>query len=138
MRPSRYLAAAMIVLYGATLVLLMLYALPWWLKSLIATAIMASFWFSWRRHVILSSPKAVTEVQWTGDEWRVYTAPGRETAASLLGTTFVHHRFLVLNFKVPGERWIWPVLILPDSTEADYFRRLVLGVRRASSPQNTP
>ena len=130
---SRRLAMLMVLLYGGALLLLMFFAVAWWWKAAIAVAIAASCGLNWRQHVMLRGRRAVTEIRWNGSDWRLTTAVGQDIAASLLGTTFVHHWLVVLNFKVVGQRGMWPVLIFPDGADPDDFRRLTVRVRRMLS-----
>ena len=130
---SRRLAMLMVLLYGGALLLLMFFAVAWWLKAVIAVTMVVSWGLSWRQHVMLRGRRAVTEIRWNGSDWRLSTAMGQDIVASLLGTTFVHHWLVVLNFKVAGQRRMWPVLIFPDGADPDDFRRLTVRVRRMLS-----
>jgi toxin CptA len=91
----------------------------------VAVGAFAVSWLWLRRHPALGfGQRALQRLLWNADgSWLVEDAEGRKSEAQLLGSTYVHPRLMVLNFKLNiGSRRTR--LILGDEAEPELLRRL--------------
>ncbi len=70
----------------------------------------------------------------TKGELTASTRAGTEYAVDVLSNTFVASYLTVLNYRVGGKRGQRSILLLPDNTDADAFRRLRVWLRWARQP----
>lgn len=72
-------------------------------------------------------------IVWGSDnDWQLVKHNGKRYDAYLLGSSYVHRQLLVLNFKLRGKSWYnryQTLILLPDSVDADCFRRLCVRLR---------
>ncbi len=120
---SRRLALGIMLAHGGAAAIAMTLALPDWFKLGLGSALVLSFWWSWYWH-ILHRGDAVTEAVLYGDgSWLVTTA-GRGTSRALLASdSFAQPWLTALLFTFEDGRRR-TLLLLPDNSEADAFRRL--------------
>jgi toxin CptA len=111
--------------HGAAIALLWPLALPGWIKGLLAAALCASLAFHVRRDARLAAPQSIVgfEVGEDGSSL-LRTRNGNALEARLLPDSFVTPYLCVLGFKPAGRRFARYVTLLPDSLDADAFRRL--------------
>lgn len=126
-RPSRYLAHTGLILHGGALAVLAALALPWWAVLGVSGAVLGNFVLFFRTHVLRASAHAVVKLIW--DErggWTVVTPRGPVDAV-LSADSVVYPRLVILRF-VTGGGWFarrrLSVILLPDSLDAETFRRL--------------
>lgn len=96
-------------------------------KLAAAALLLITFW-SWYRahrlHCQHRGPKAIRRLQWQSDgHWLLENRQQQNLPATLLPSSYLHPRLLILNFKLQdgGRR---NVLLLPDSLDAQTLRRL--------------
>lgn len=133
LRGSFLLGGLCLVGYGAALVWLFSFAIPFWIKLLILPLVLVSFVTACRRHVLFNAPEAISELSWAGGaDWLLYEVSGQALDARLLGSSFAHPWLVVMNFRVEGERRIRSVVMFPDSCDTTSYRRLLTKMRRLS------
>ena len=134
LKRSFLLAAALLFIHGGALVWLFAFALPMWVKLLVAIAIITSLLLQLRCHLLQKGGRAVMGLLWDGgDEWQLQRVQGEVSNAHLLGSSFVSPWLIVLNFKIETSRRMLPVIIMTDAIDSTSFRRLTSKLRRVGS-----
>lgn len=86
--------------------------------------------FYLRRMALLRSPQSIVAIEIGEDgKFAFQTLDGRWHAARLRQSSFVSPWLTVLNLSPENARWMRNVVILPDSVQADEFRRLRVWLR---------
>lgn len=130
LRPSRMLAAILAAVHCAAIILVVLVPLPQWLKAAAITALLVSLAFYVWQTALLRSPHAVVAIEVASDEtFSVQTRRGDWLGCEVLGSTYVASFLTVLNLREPEKRTVRHVVVLPDSMDADDFRRLRVWLR---------
>ncbi len=113
-------------MYGGALVWLWAFELSVAIKLLVSVFILGGFIFHQRQYVLRKGKRSVYGLLWDSDDaWSLRIASGEEVKASLLGSSFVCPWLIILNFKPEEGGRMWPVIIMPDSTDSTSFRRLI-------------
>ena len=128
-RPSRQLAAFLLVAHGAALAVVFAIPLEWYWRALLALAVVGGFAHALSAHVLYLAPWAVREVTWDSDgTWALTLVSGERVVARLLPSTYVTVRLLVLSFR--QGRWRHRALVLAaDALEPNLLRRLRVRLR---------
>ena len=137
LKPSLYLATVLTTAHFASAVVLIPLSMPLEAKLTIAGAIGVSLVHSvWRAALLRSRASLVAVELRKGGGIGVQTRDGRWHAARLLGTTYVTSQLTVLNLRMEGRRVARHVVLVPDTTDPDCFRRLrvLLRWRYGESP----
>ncbi len=122
---SRVLAALLMLAHSGALALLALLPLAWWVRMLLAGALLCSLWLTLNRHALRRGKRAITRLLWESDEsWLLQGADGKERRARLKPGSYVSPRLVILNFDA-GRRPC-SVVLLPDAVEAESLRKLRL------------
>lgn len=121
-RPSRWHAALLAVVHLLALVALALSGVQIWLAVALGVAVLASFAYTLRRFAMLRDARSVVRVEWRADGWRLALRSG-ESVTAHLESSVVLGWLVVMNFR-DATRTHFPVTVLPDSVDADAFRRL--------------
>ena len=117
LRPSRIYPAILALAHGLALLGIWLAALPVWTKALAAAALFAGAVWSWRENV--NSPRGLRVSQ----SGQVELLDGEWWAAGILGRPVVLPWLVSLTLE--GDAGTKRrLVVLPDSTEADLFRKL--------------
>jgi toxin CptA len=125
LKPSRHLAVMLALLHLAALGSLFSLDLPAWLRLIAACAVILSAVSATRRHALLLSPYSVRELTLGADGSVEATSPVRNSfPAAISPQSTVFPWLVVLLLDAPGSRRLVPVVILPDSLQADEFRAL--------------
>ena len=130
LRPSRTLGLILLSIHAAAMTVLLPLMAPLWGKLLLAAAILISLTQNLRRHVLLVRPQSIIQLVWqrTG-EWSLMRRDGVVQEAQLLPSTFVHHRLMVLNFRL-RQPWRRPsVVLFDDAASATTLRHLRVRLR---------
>ena len=128
-RPSRRLAAYLLVVHCAALAVVLAIPLDWYWRTGLAALVLAGLIFAVAAHVLYLVPWAVREVSWASDgTWWLTLVSGDLVKARLLPSTYVTGRLLVLNFRC-GRWWPRAMVLLPDALDADLLRRLRVRLR---------
>ncbi len=124
LRPSRYLAAVLVVVHGSALAVLFPLTLPVWAKAALAIVILFSLAYHLRRDALLSSRIAVMALLLEEEQAVLTLRGGDQLAGQVLRNTLVTPFLTVLNVRPQGARLARSVVILPDSMDAETFRQL--------------
>lgn len=99
--------------------------IPYLIKLVIVTCILAGLVVHVRRHLFRTCKRAVVNLVWKAQgEWLLETSAGEIVTAKLLGSSFVTPWLIILNFKPKQGGRMWPVVIMPDNVDSTSFRRL--------------
>jgi toxin CptA len=132
LKPSRSLAAVLIVAHVAAGATLWPLDVPAWGKLSLAALMAMSLAFTVRRHALLASAASVRSIEiHEEDRAAVHTRAGGWQEARVLGTTYVSPLLTVLNFRVAGRVFAQHAVIVPDNVDGDAFRRLRVLLRWA-------
>lgn len=128
--PSRALAVLLIVVHLGTAAVLVPLDLALWVKVSLALCVATSLAHSLCRHALLKTCGSVTGIE-LGDRSnaRVLTRDGHWREADVLGTTYVSSLFTVLNLRLKASRLARHVLLVPDNSDSEDFRRLRVVLR---------
>ena len=122
--PSRRLAVFLVTAHAAALLVCLLLPLALQWRLLLAVAIAASLVDTLRTHAWRVSPRAVVAADvLPGRPWVLHRHNGTEVPARLLGSSFVHPRLLVLNFR-SGRFMRCNLVLAEDAADADLLRQL--------------
>lgn len=123
-KPSRSLAAIFVLAHGAALAALIPLTFPAWAKVALAPVILFSLWHHLRRDALLSEPYSCAALVLEKGEAILILRDGRSLAGMVSRDSVVTPFLTLLNIKTG--RWLLSrsVAILPDSMDAESFRRL--------------
>jgi toxin CptA len=127
------LAAFLLVAHGAALGVVLAVPLEWYWRVLLAVAVVGGLVHALGAHVLYLFPRAVREATWDSDgTWILTLVSGEREEASLLPSTYVTARLLVLSFRCA--RWRHRALVLAtDALEPNLLRRLRVRLRLAGA-----
>lgn len=133
LRSSRQLAMALLLIHGALMVAVLNLSLPPWGLIGLASAVIVSLLHTFNHHVMGRGARSVCSMLWDSDgEWSLMTCRGHKAAVSLAPSSYVHPRFMLLNFASrEGEHYNVP--LLTDSLDDRTFRKLVIRLRFETS-----
>ena len=130
LRPSRRLAAILILAHVATGGLLLALSLPSWLTATVSVILLFSAVCCVRRYALLCGPGAITALAFSNREAIQLTLrDGSTHAGHVLGSSTVGTALAILNIALAGRRRPVHVLLLGDSLAAEDFRRLRVWLR---------
>lgn len=123
LRPSKWHCLLLSVVHLLALVALALAGLAPILAIAVGAVVVISFVHSLRRFGLLRDRRSVVRVTWHEGRWQLVLGAGTIMPVDLSATLVVLGWLIVVNFRdAAGTRY--PVVLLPDSTSADEFRRL--------------
>ena len=130
---SRRLAAFLLVAHGAAVAVAVSIPLDWYWRVVLVVVVLSSLLYALGAHYLYLIPRAVREATWGADgTWTLILVSGERVEASLLPSTYVTARLLVLNFRCG--RWQHRALVLPhDALDANLQRRLRVRLRLAGA-----
>ena len=136
LQPSRILAAILVFAHGAAMAMVALAGMPLWLELIAIAALVASLVFDVRQTALLRAPDAVIGLEITADDrFSIQTRRGGWIGCEVLGSTYVTSFLTILNLKVIDSGRNTRAVILPDSLNAEDFRKLRVWLRWASLPK---
>ena len=113
-----------------------LVSVPLWIKAIAIAALAASFIFEIRQTVLVRAPDAVVALEIASDDTlSIQTRRGDWIECEVLGSTYVTSFLAIMNLKEQGSGRTRRAVILPDSIEAEDFRKLRVWLRWK---RNTP
>jgi toxin CptA len=137
LRPSRVLAAILIVAHGAAIAAVVAVDMPLWLKLIAAAALILSLFLTVRREALLLTPDAAVALEISADDvLSIQTRRGEWLECEVLGSTYVMSFLSILNLRQTDGGATTRIVILPDSIAAEDFRKLRVWLRwgRARGP----
>ena len=130
LRPSRTLFWVLTVSHLGAAGLLTASRLPPWAAVALTACVLASYIWLVSRHALLRQAGAVVCLLWgKGNEWRVSSRSGAEILARLSPESFVRPWMTVLLLRPEGGGHTRSVVIMPDTLDAEVFRRLRVRLR---------
>jgi hypothetical protein len=126
-QPSRFLVILLVAMHGMAVAIVLLLDLPWEWKSVLLTAILASWLYYLLRDARLRLPSSCIGLL-LGDQGEGGTMllrrDGRQVPCRILPASVVTPYLTVLIILVEGARFKRTLVILPDSLNAGLFRQL--------------
>ncbi len=123
-RPSRLMAAWLLLVTVAALLVLWLMPLPGWLSLFITSTVLFWLLMTWRKQVRRCHLDAVRSLVWgAGRQCRLMLHSGQQQVVELASRAFILPWLVILYFESP----LWrpqQLVLLPDMLDADVFRRL--------------
>jgi hypothetical protein len=121
---SRQLAAGLLLLHGLALLLTVLLPLHWVFKVMLIFLIAGSLFHYRRRRLVQPGDRVVTAIECSGEgEWILCDALGASEPATLCGSSYIHPRLIILNFRTAaGARR--SLCLTSDKVEREQLRRL--------------
>jgi toxin CptA len=123
-RPSRYLAALLIIAHSTTLAALILLPLPLWTIASLAMLILFSMAYHVWRDAWLAAPSSAVALKLEDEHAVLTTRAGGQVEGTLLADSFVTPWLTVLNVLPQDARIARSIVILPDTLDAESFRQL--------------
>lgn len=125
LRPSKIFAVILILIYSGATICLNLSAVPIYLKIIFTLFIMIIFLFNFNKIVLLKNEKSLQVI--TADkkhQWHLINRAGKIFSAQICGDSICTRWLVILNFRVTGIKKILSILVFPDATTTEDFRRL--------------
>ncbi|MES9968322.1 MAG: protein YgfX [Sedimenticola sp.] len=123
LKPSRAAMMAVGFLHLLTLGLVLLLPLPIQFNVLAVAILMASGYFSWRRHFSASDSRTIAAVEWGADNrWILYDRCGEGQEMQLMDSTVVLPRLIVFQFASP-QHPRRSLLVHEDSADPEMLRK---------------
>jgi toxin CptA len=130
LRPSRRLAALLVLIHLVALAALGTLTLALWIRLALAVALAAALARALRRHALLQGCDAIVEITCAADgRLSLEQRDGTCRDAEVLAGSTVHPLAVLLRVRVAGRRAARAVVVFPDSVEDDEFRRLRVWLR---------
>lgn len=130
LKPSRCLVLAMIGVHAAAALIVIPLDLPSWAMLSLVALIAASLAHALLRDACLRTSGALVAIELgENDTANVLTRDGEWRKARVLPTTYVTPLLTVINIRVPPRVWARHMVILPDSCDAEDFRKLRVRLR---------
>lgn len=130
LRPSWILAAILAAAHGAAIVIIALVSMPLWLELIAIAALAANLIYEIRHTVSLRAPDAVVALEIASDDaLSIQTRRGDWIRCEVLGSTYVTYLLVILNLKDLEYGRVKRAVILPDSIDAEDFRKLRVWLR---------
>ena len=137
LRPSWILAAILVVAHGAAITVIALVGMPLWLQLILIAALVGSLAFEIKT-VLLRAPDAVVTLEFASDDTlTIQTRRGNWIRCEVLGSTYVTYFLSILNLNEQGGGRTKRVVILPDSIDAEDFRKLRVWLRWKEERRST-
>lgn len=125
LRPSRRLAVLLVLAHLAAAGAALVVEIPVALKIALTLLVSASCAASLYGPALLRSDEAIVGLEiGEGTGLSFQTRRGEWREGTLSGSSFVAPYLVVLNVRAPGRRFARHVVIMPDSIDAEDFRRL--------------
>jgi toxin CptA len=129
LRASRMLTLALAGAHVAAAGAVLASVAPWQLGVTAAIVLTASG-YGTIRHALLRARRAVLTLELRDEcECRTTQRDGTSAASRILGSSYASTWLIVLHLREPGRRFARRIVLLPDSTGRDRFRRLRVRLR---------
>ncbi len=136
LRPSSILAAILVLAHGVAIAMVALAGMPLWLDLIAFAALVANLVFDVRQTALLRAPNAVIALEITSDDrFSIQTRRGEWVECEVRGSTYVTSFLTILNLKAIDSGSNKRAVILPDSLDAEDFRKLRVWLRWKRDPQ---
>jgi toxin CptA len=130
LRSSRSIAAVLTSAHALAALTVLPLDVALWIQLALAVAVGISLTRALWRFAFLRSRYAFLAVEFLCDgKVSALTRDGEWRDALLLHSTYVSPLLTVLNVRVPGRRFVWHVLLVPDNCDLEAFRRIRVWLR---------
>lgn len=127
-KASKWLKFWLYIIHFLAIPVIVMTALAWPAKALLAITIGGSLYFVKRNYIQLQGRNSIVRVVLDdADEWWLSTARGDTIHATLLPAAFVHPLLITLPFQSHGRKYT--VILTPDIVNANMLRRLRVRLR---------
>ena len=135
--PSHILAAILILAHGAAITVVALVGMQQWLQLIVIAALLANLAYVVMRVALLRALNSAVALEVTSDNaLSIQTRSGEWIECEVLGSTYVVSFLTVLNLRELEKVAVRHIMILPDSMDAEDFRRLRVWLRwKHGTPQ---
>jgi toxin CptA len=116
--------------HAGAIALLWPVALPVWVKTVLALAVIASLVHSLRQVALLKAPESIIAIEIKEPaKLALQTRRGEWHECSLSGDSYVSAWLTIVLLKIDKKRFPRCAVITPDNVDADDFRRLRVWLR---------
>ncbi|MDR2196099.1 MAG: hypothetical protein LBE50_05800 [Gallionellaceae bacterium] len=119
--PSRQLIWVLGGMHATAMAALLVLTLPLWVKAGLIALLAFSLLYCARRQ---TAPDAIVALSLSADDVMLVRRDGTEVSGRLQGNSTVTPYLSILNVRPHGRRLSRSVVVLPDSLDAESFRRL--------------
>jgi toxin CptA len=133
-RPSRYLAAILIVVHGGAGLALLLVPASLWLTFPAMCLLLLSLAYHLRRHAWLRTSASCVALRFEAEGVQLVMGDGAQLEGAISPDTFVTPMLTIINVLVPAQRARRSIVILPDSMDREVFRQLRVLLRWGHPP----
>lgn len=127
--PSRRLGWMLAGAHLAAAAVLFALPLPAWANAGLILLLAFSLFHYVRRYARLSAPDAIVAVSLAADGATLFRRDGGQVSGRLSGDSVATPYLSVLNVRPQGARFAQGIVVLPDSLDAESFRRLRVWLR---------
>ena len=131
LRPSRILFAILVAAHGGVIAVVAIMSMPLWLELIAITTLAVNLVVELRRTALLRTPNSVVAIEIGSDDTlSIQTRRGNWISeCEVLESTYVAAFLAIVNLREPEMGAVRHVVLLPDSIEAEDFRRLRVWLR---------
>jgi toxin CptA len=131
LRPSRILVAILVAAHGGVITVVAIVGMPLSLELIAITALAVNLVADLRRTALLLTPDSVVAIEIGSDDTlSIQTRRGNWISeCEVLESTYVAAFLAIVNVREPEMGAVRHVVLLPDSIEAEDFRRLRVWLR---------
>ena len=138
-RPSRRLLAALVAAHTAAALAVLVAVSQPLVCALLLALLLASAVQSVREHGSRGTTLFACELQLTGErDCRILRGGTQSVLCRVEDSSYVSPWLVVLHLRMPGRLRLQHVVLLPDSLDADAFRRLRARLRWSQSSADRP
>ena len=123
LKPSRILAAILLIAHALSGVLLATLPFPIEFKLLGIASILIACIYYVRRYALLNTQSAVRELRMLSDN-KLEIFRTKWQSAELVGEQFVHPLLTIIRCRVEADRWPVSIVVLSDMLDTENFRML--------------
>jgi toxin CptA len=130
LRASWLLVVILALAHGAAIAVVLLVSIPLWVKLSAAAGLTVHLFVVVRRQALLLTPDSAVAIQIGSDNvLSVQARHGEWSEYAVLGDTYVTWYLTVMNLRQAESHAVKRVAILPDSVDAEDFRKLRVWLR---------
>ena len=129
-RPSWVLVAVLALAHSAAIAVMLLVGIPWWVQAIAVAGLTVHLLAVVRRQALLLTPDAAVAIEIHSDNTlSVQARRGAWSEYAVVGGTYVAPYLTVMNLRQTDSHALKRIVILPDSLDAEDFRKLRVWLR---------
>lgn len=128
LKASRQYWVGMSLAVFASVAIVLLLPLLWWVKILLAIAVWLYGAHAIWKFVLLRDKSSITAIRYQSKQWFVRLR-GEFIPAQLLGTSTVTPTIVILRFRIPSKTFAQSAIVFRDSLGEELFRKLLIAVK---------